>query len=82
LIDDDDHVDGMKLRLCTATTNGPNVHIGDTYEHGGPRWNDIDRGKLLIRPAEFFGSSTSSHLVSTEEDMVKEMNFAYEISLL
>jgi hypothetical protein len=52
--DDDDHhhhVDGVSLRLWTAATNGPIFHPpGDTYDHGEPWWNDIDRRKLPIRP--------------------------------
>jgi hypothetical protein len=29
------------------------------YEHGDPCWNDIDRGKLPIRPPELSGNLTS-----------------------
>jgi hypothetical protein len=29
------------------------------YEHGGTWWNDVDRGKLLIRPPELSGNPTS-----------------------
>jgi hypothetical protein len=52
------------------------------YEHGVPRWNDIDSGKLLIRAPEPSVNSTSSHVEAKQENMVKEMvNFAYEISI-
>jgi hypothetical protein len=40
-----------------------------TYEHGELWWNDIRRGKLLIRPPELSGNSTSSHLVVNEEEL-------------
>jgi hypothetical protein len=30
------------------------------YEHVESKWNDIDRGKILIHPPELCGSSTSS----------------------
>jgi hypothetical protein len=39
------HVDGNRLRLWTAATNGPVVHPCD-YEYGEPQWYDIDKGKL------------------------------------
>jgi hypothetical protein len=29
------------------------------YEHGDPCWNDIDRGKLPIRPPELSGNPDS-----------------------
>jgi hypothetical protein len=40
------HVDGARLCLWTAATNGPIVHPpGDIYEYEEPWWNDTDRGK-------------------------------------
>jgi hypothetical protein len=38
-----------------------------TYEHE-PRWDDIDWGKLLIRPPELSGNHASSHLVARQEE--------------
>jgi hypothetical protein len=50
-------------------------------EYGEPRWNDIDREKLLIRPPElwkFYQQSSDSGTWN----MAKEfMNFANEVSL-
>jgi hypothetical protein len=43
------------------------------YEHEEPWWIDIDRGKLLIRPPELSGNSTSSNLVVKQEELAKEM---------
>jgi hypothetical protein len=37
------------------------------YEHGEPRWNDIDRRKLILQP-QLSGNSTSSHLVEKQEE--------------
>jgi hypothetical protein len=46
------------------------------YEHGEPRWNDTDMGKLICRP-ELSGNPTSSHLAAKHEELAKEiMNFA------
>jgi hypothetical protein len=46
------------------------------YEHGEPWWNDIDRGKHLILPPELSGNPTTSHLVTNQEELAKEiMNF-------
>jgi hypothetical protein len=39
------------------------------YEHEELWWNDIGRGKFLIRPPELCGNPTSSHLVSNEEEL-------------
>jgi hypothetical protein len=39
------------------------------YEHGEPWWNDIYKEKLLIRPPELSGSSTSSHLAADQEEL-------------
>jgi hypothetical protein len=43
------------------------------YEHREPRWNDIDRVKLQIRPPEFSLNSTNSHLVAKQEEVAKEI---------
>jgi hypothetical protein len=40
-------------------------------EYGEPQWNDIDRGKLLIRQLELSGNPTSSHLVADQEELAK-----------
>jgi hypothetical protein len=40
--------------------------------HGEPWWNDIDRGKLLIRPAELSGNLTSSLLVAKQGNSRKK----------
>jgi hypothetical protein len=34
------------------------------YEHAEPRWNDIGKGNVLIRPPDLSGNSTSSHLAA------------------
>jgi hypothetical protein len=39
------------------------------YEHWAPWWNDIDRERLLIRPPQLSGNPTSSHLVSSQEEV-------------
>jgi len=39
------HVEGMRLCVRTAVSNGPIVHSHMIYESGEPRWNDSDRGK-------------------------------------
>jgi hypothetical protein len=58
---DEDYVDGARLRLSTAATNGPIVHPQVTSEHGEPWWNDaVNRRKLLIRPPELSGNPASS----------------------
>jgi hypothetical protein len=68
-----DHVDGVRLRLWTAATNGPTVHPpGDDYKHGEPWWNNANRGKLMIYPPELSGNPTNSHLVASKEDGLKE----------
>jgi hypothetical protein len=46
---DNDHVNGVRLCLRTAAIQQI------IYEHGQPRWNDIDRRKLLIRPLKLCG---------------------------
>jgi hypothetical protein len=43
------------------------------YKHGKPWWNDIGRGKLLIRSPELSGNPTSSHLLAKQEELGKEM---------
>jgi hypothetical protein len=35
------------------------VHPQVIYEHGETWWNDINRGRLLIRPPELSGNPTS-----------------------
>jgi hypothetical protein len=52
---DDHHVERVRLRLWTAVTIGLLIIPQVIYEHGEPWWNDMDRGKLLIRLPEFSG---------------------------
>jgi hypothetical protein len=50
------------------------------YNHGEPRWNDFNTGKLLIRPPNIWQSYQHSNLVAKQEKLAKEMmNLAYEI---
>jgi hypothetical protein len=43
------------------------------YELGEPWWNDMNRGKLLIRPPDLSGN-----LVAKQEEQAKEiMTFAF-----
>jgi hypothetical protein len=52
------------------------------YEHGEPWCNDIDRGKLQIRPPELSGYPTSSHLVVKQGELVKNIiNLTLEVPL-
>jgi hypothetical protein len=39
------HIDGVRLRLWTTTTNRPIAHTQIIYEYVEPWWNDIDRGQ-------------------------------------
>jgi hypothetical protein len=59
-----DHVDGVRLRLRTAATNGRTVYPQVIYDYGESLWNDIDRGKLLIRPPEPSGNTIGKFEVS------------------
>jgi hypothetical protein len=43
-----------------------------TYENGEPWWNDIGRGKLLIRPPQLSDYYTSSHLGAKHEELGEE----------
>jgi hypothetical protein len=73
------HVDGAILRLWTAATNGPIIHPPGVVWHWEPWWNNIDKGKLLIRPRKLSGNSASSHLVAKREEVVKKLrNFALQ----
>jgi hypothetical protein len=47
-----------------------------THGHGGPWWNDIDRGKFAIRPPELYYNHIFSHLVAKQEEIVMGMNMA------
>jgi hypothetical protein len=46
------------------------------YEHGEPRWNDIDRRKLLIRPPELSGNPAISHPEAKQEE-IGEGNYEF-----
>jgi hypothetical protein len=61
--DDDDDVDGARLCPSTAATMGLLFIPQVIHEHEELWWNDIDRGKLLIRSPGLSGNPTSSHLV-------------------
>jgi hypothetical protein len=45
-----------RLYPWTTTSNGPTVHTQMIHDHEEPWWNDMDGGKLLIRPSELSGS--------------------------
>jgi hypothetical protein len=52
------------------------------YVHGEPRWINIDKGKLPIRPPELSGHPTSNHLVVSQEELLKKLWFSpFELSL-
>jgi hypothetical protein len=57
----DDDVDGVRLRILTAATNGPIAHE--------KTFMNIDRVKLLILLPEISGNPTSSHLVAKHEEL-------------
>jgi hypothetical protein len=44
------------------------------HEHEKPRWNDIDRGRLLILPPEISGNRTSSHLVASRSYVTRNLS--------
>jgi hypothetical protein len=51
---------GVRLRLWTAATNGPIVHLHVICEHGEKWWDDAAGwGKLLTRPPDLSGSPAS-----------------------
>jgi hypothetical protein len=56
-----------ELRPPTGLLFIPHV----TYERGQPWWNDIDSGRLLIRPLEFPDNPTSSYPVAKQEKLEK-----------
>jgi hypothetical protein len=68
----DDHGDGLKLVSELLPPTDLLLVLKVIYEHGKPWWNDIDRGKLLIRPPEFCGSTTSSHLVASRRNGLRK----------
>jgi hypothetical protein len=52
------------------------------YDHGELWWNDMNRGRLVIRLPELFGNSISSLLAAKQEELAKEiMNFALQCIL-
>jgi hypothetical protein len=60
--DDDEHIDGMRLRLWTATTNGRIVHPqGELYKHGEPWW-------CQLRKTPNSNSYQQNNLVANRED--------------
>jgi hypothetical protein len=50
------------------------------YEHGDPWWNNIDKGKLLIRPLELSGNSIRAETSSTKPGVTGEGNDAFGIT--
>jgi hypothetical protein len=46
------------------------------FDNGEPYWNDIGRGKLLVRPPELSGNFTRSHLVAKRDELFKG-NYEY-----
>jgi hypothetical protein len=68
--DDDDVVDGVRLCLCTAASNGPIIYPQVIYVYGEPWWNDYDdSGKLLTR---LWQSYQQRHLVESRRNVRKE----------
>jgi hypothetical protein len=53
--DNDDHVDGVRLRLWTTVTTSLLFSLRVIYEHGEPWWNDIDSEKHLTCAPELSG---------------------------
>jgi hypothetical protein len=52
---EDDYVDGVRTAATARLLFIPQV----IYKHGEPWWNNIDRGKLLIRPPEISDNPAS-----------------------
>jgi hypothetical protein len=50
------------------------------YEHGEPWWNNIDKGKLLIRPLELSGNSIRVETSSTKLGVTGERNDEFGIT--
>jgi hypothetical protein len=72
-----DHVDGVRIRLWTATTNKPIVQPPADIRAWRTMTEWHQQGSLPIRPPELSGNPTSSHLVVKQEVHAKEiMNFA------
>jgi hypothetical protein len=66
------HVDGVRLRLWTAATNGPIVHPPGDIWAGEPWRNDVGRGEL-IHPPRLSCNATSSNLVANQVYMAKKI---------
>jgi hypothetical protein len=73
------HVDGVRLRLWSAASNGPVV----IHKNGETLFDDnVDRGNLLIRAIALSVPYQQRHLVANEEEHGEEMlTFCYEVSL-
>jgi hypothetical protein len=52
------------------------------YEHGEVWCNNVQKGKLLVRPPELSANPTSSHLVAKQEELENKMNFALRSTYL
>jgi hypothetical protein len=55
----DDHADGREYVSELWPPTGLLLIPYVIYKHGEIWWNEIDRGKSLIRPAELSGNHTS-----------------------
>jgi hypothetical protein len=69
----EDDVDRLRIRLWTADTNGPIIHLPGNIWAWKLWWNNTDRGKILIGPSDFSGNHISSHPVAKRERLAKEM---------
>jgi hypothetical protein len=78
---EEDDVDGVRLRLWTVATNGVNVSpLGDIWAWR-TRVERYRQGKLLIRPTELSGKTTSNHLVESRRNWRRKWwILPYEVS--
>jgi hypothetical protein len=68
---DDDGVDGLRIRLWTAVTNGLIVHHPSNICVWKTMVDDVDRGKLPIRPPKhsLWQTYQQIHLVTNRKDL-------------
>jgi hypothetical protein len=67
-----DRIDGARLRLWTAASNGPLVHAPDHTWAWRTMVEWYWQGKPLIRPTELSGNPANSHLVARQEVLSEE----------